>query len=84
MRQSVRYTIGREMENNSAKSLIVATLLSPLGILAFWTYYKAGHVDVKLALLIAVGFRCRGLVRRSLGAAPVRNGAPQEIRHSTC
>jgi len=37
-----------------------ATLLLPIGVFAFWTYYKAGHVDLKLALLIAVGFAVGG------------------------
>ena len=31
-------------------------LLAPIGILAFLEYYKAGNVDVKMALLIALGF----------------------------
>ncbi len=38
----------------------MATLLLPIGIFAFWTYYKAGHVDLKLALLIAAGFAVGG------------------------
>lgn len=45
-----------------AQGTSLATLLLPIGALAFWTYYKAGHVDVKLALLIAAGFTVGGWV----------------------
>jgi uncharacterized membrane protein YfcA len=48
------------MSQKSAQGTSVATLLLPIGIFAFWTYYKAGHVDLKLALLIAVGFAVGG------------------------
>ena len=39
---------------------IGGTLLLPIGVFAFSTYYKAGHVDVRLALLIAAGFAIGG------------------------
>lgn len=39
-----------------AQGTSLATLLLPIGIFATWTYYKAGHVDIKMALLIGVGF----------------------------
>lgn len=29
--------------------------------MAFWEYHKAGHVDLRLALLIMVGFAVGGL-----------------------
>jgi uncharacterized membrane protein YfcA len=48
------------MSQKTAQGTSVATLLLPIGILAFWTYYKAGHVDLKLAFLIAVGFAIGG------------------------
>ena len=48
------------MSQKTAQGTSVATLLLPIGIFAFWTYYKAGHVDLKLALLIAVGFSVGG------------------------
>ena len=44
------------MSQIKAQGTSLATLLLPIGALAFWTYYKAGHVDVRLALLIAAGF----------------------------
>ena len=33
----------------------LGALLLPVGALGAWTYYKAGHLDVRAALLLAVG-----------------------------
>ena len=48
------------MSQLKAQGTSLATLLLPIGIFAFWTYYKAGHVDFKLAILISVGFALGG------------------------
>ena len=48
------------MSQKTAQGTSVATLLLPIGIFAFWAYYKAGHVDLKLAFLIALGFTVGG------------------------
>lgn len=48
------------MSQKTAQGTSLATLLLPIGIFAFRTYYKAGHVDVKPALLIAAGFAAGG------------------------
>ena len=48
------------MSQKTAQGTSVATLLLPIGLFAFWAYYKAGHVDLKLALLIAIGFAVGG------------------------
>ena len=48
------------MSQKRAQGTSIATLLLPVGILAFWSYYRAGHADLKLALLIAVGFMIGG------------------------
>lgn len=50
------------MSQKTAQGTSIATLLLPIGIFAFWTYYKAGHVNLKLALLIAVGFAVGGWI----------------------
>jgi uncharacterized membrane protein YfcA len=50
------------MTQIKAQGTSLATLLLPIGFFAFWTYYKAGHADLKLALLIAVGFAIGGWV----------------------
>ena len=44
------------MDQHRAQGTSVATLLLPIGALAFWKYYTAGNVDVKIAALMAVGF----------------------------
>jgi len=31
-------------------------LLLPVGILAVWNYYKAGYIDIRLVLLVSLGF----------------------------
>lgn len=51
-----------DMPQKTAQGTSVATLLLPIGIFAFRTYYKAGHVDLKLALLIATGFAVGGWI----------------------
>lgn len=48
------------MSQLRAQGTSIATLLLPIGIFAFWTYYKAGHVDVRLAMLIGLGFAAGG------------------------
>lgn len=50
------------MSQIKAQGTSLATLLLPIGIFAFWTYFKAGQVDLKLALLIALGFAAGGWV----------------------
>lgn len=48
------------MSQIKAQGTSLATLLLPIGIFAFWEYYKAGNVDLKLALLVAAGFAVGG------------------------
>jgi uncharacterized membrane protein YfcA len=48
------------MTQHRAQGTSIATLLLPIGILAFWKYWKAGNVDLRLALLVAVGFAIGG------------------------
>jgi uncharacterized membrane protein YfcA len=44
------------MSQHNAQGTTLALLIPPIGILAAWTYYKAGYVDLKVAALIAAGF----------------------------
>jgi uncharacterized membrane protein YfcA len=44
------------MSQHNAQGTTLALLIPPIGILAAWTYYKAGYVDVKVAALVAIGF----------------------------
>ena len=53
-------TIFYGMSQIKAQGTSLATLLLPIGFFAFWTYYKAGHADLKLAMLLSVGFALGG------------------------
>jgi uncharacterized protein len=57
---------GYGMDQKSAQGTSLATLLLPIGALAFWKYYSAGHVDLKLAALLALGFFVGGYFGGSL------------------
>ncbi len=39
-----------------AQGTSLAVMLPPVGILAAYNYYKAGHVDIKFALILAAAF----------------------------
>lgn len=44
------------MSQHEAQGTSLATLLMPIGAFGFWQYYRAGHVDLWLATLLAFGF----------------------------
>ncbi len=44
------------MSQHRAQGTSLATLLLPIGFFAFWEYHKAGNVDLKLAVMLALGF----------------------------
>ncbi|MBP1622079.1 MAG: hypothetical protein H6Q07_99 [Acidobacteria bacterium] len=44
-----------KMDQHTAQGTSLAVLLPPTGLFAFLQYYKAGHVDVGIALVIIVG-----------------------------
>jgi uncharacterized membrane protein YfcA len=39
-----------------AQGTALAALIPPIGLLAAYAYWKTGNVDIKVALLIAIGF----------------------------
>ncbi|NEP19440.1 MAG: sulfite exporter TauE/SafE family protein [Leptolyngbya sp. SIO4C1] len=41
---------------HQAQGTTLALLVPPIGLLAAWTYYTEGYVDVRAAILICVGF----------------------------
>ena len=57
---------GYGMDQKSAQGTSLATLLLPIGALAFWKYYSAGHVNLKLAAVLAAGFFIGGYFGGSL------------------
>ena len=44
------------MTQHQAQGTTLALLVPPIGILAAWTYYQRGYVDLKAAGLICAGF----------------------------
>lgn len=46
---------------HQAQGTTLAMMVPPIGILAAWTYYKHGYVDLKVAALICLGFFIGGL-----------------------
>jgi uncharacterized membrane protein YfcA len=41
---------------HTAQGTTLALMVPPIGLLAAWTYYKAGFVDLKAAAIICIGF----------------------------
>ena len=50
------------MDQHTAQGTSLAVLLPPTGLFAFIRYYQAGHVDLKIAVLIVVGLLIGGWV----------------------
>ncbi|MEL6441879.1 MAG: sulfite exporter TauE/SafE family protein [Cyanobacteria bacterium J06621_8] len=51
---------------HSAQGTTIALLVPPIGILAAWTYYQEGDVNLKVAALICLGFLFGGLLGAKL------------------
>lgn len=50
------------MSQHMAQGTTLALMVPPIGLLAAWTYYKAGYVDLKVAALICLGFFVGGFI----------------------
>jgi uncharacterized membrane protein YfcA len=50
------------MSQHMAQGTTLALMVPPIGLLAAWTYYKAGFVDFKVAALICLGFFVGGFI----------------------
>jgi hypothetical protein len=44
------------MDQHKAQGTSLGALLAPVGLLAFMEYYRKGNADLRVALLLAVGF----------------------------
>ena len=44
------------MSQQVAQGTTLALLIPPIGLLAAWQYYQKGYVDVRVAVLIILGF----------------------------
>lgn len=51
-----------KMGQMEAQGTSLAVLLPPIGLLAFMEYYRRGHVNLKTAAFIAVGFFIGGFI----------------------
>jgi len=49
------------MTQRKAQGTSLAALLLPVGIFAFWAYYREGNADLRVGLLVALGFAVGGL-----------------------
>ena len=49
------------LSQHTAQGTTLALMVPPIGLLAAWTYYKAGFVDLKIAGFICLGFLVGGL-----------------------
>ncbi len=45
----------------------MALLVPPIDLLAAWTYYKQGYVDIKVAALLCLGFILGGWFGAKIG-----------------
>lgn len=50
------------LSQHTAQGTTLALMVPPIGLLAAWTYYRQGFVDLKVAGLICLGFFVGGLV----------------------
>ena len=50
------------LSQQAAQGTTLALMVPPIGLLAAWTYYKQGYVDLKMAGLICAGFFIGGLL----------------------
>jgi len=54
------------LSQHSAQGTTLALMVPPIGLLAAWTYYKNGFVDLKIAGLVCLGFFVGGLLGAKL------------------
>jgi uncharacterized protein len=50
------------MNQHLAQGTTLALFVPPIGLLAAWTYYREGFVDLKVAGLLCIGFFVGGLL----------------------
>jgi len=54
------------LSQHQAQGTTLALLVPPIGLLAAWTYYTQGYVDVKIAAFVCMGFFFGGLLGAKL------------------
>jgi hypothetical protein len=48
------------MDQHKAQGTSIGALLAPVGIFAFYEYYRKGNADIRVAALLAAGFLVGG------------------------
>jgi len=61
------------LSQHAAQGTTLALMVPPIGLLAAWTYYRQGQVDIRAAALICLGFFFGGLIGAKF--ATLINGA---------
>ncbi len=61
------------LSQHKAQGTTLALLVPPIGILAAWTYFKQGYVDLKIAICICIGFFLGGLFGAKLATSLSNN-----------
>jgi hypothetical protein len=54
------------LTQHQAQGTTLALLIPPIGLLAAWTYYKHGYVNLTIAIFVCLGFVIGGLVGAKL------------------
>lgn len=54
------------LTQHQAQGTTLALLVPPIGLLAAWTYYQRGYVNLTMAIFICLGFFIGGLVGAKL------------------
>ena len=62
------------LTQHQAQGTTLALLVPPIGILAAWTYYKHGYVNLTIAAFVCLGFFIGGFF-----GAKLATGLPTEI-----
>jgi uncharacterized membrane protein YfcA len=57
------------LSQHTAQGTTLALMVPPIGLLAAWTYYRQGHVDIRIAALICLGFFFGGLIGAKFATA---------------
>ena len=54
--------LGLGLSQHQAQGTSLAMMIPPITLLAAWRYYKNGHVQIDMAVFIALGFAIGGLI----------------------
>lgn len=57
---------GFGLSQHCAEGTTLALMIPPIGLLAAWTYYRKGYVNLKIAALVCVGFAAGGFLGAKL------------------